>query len=462
MRILRPQARCKNAIAENTRSGDNNGFDGFNEFSCRNNTTRMSLRVAHFVQRYPPALGGSEAYFARLSTYLNGSGERVSVFTTTADALEAFWLPRAAAFESGTRVEDGVEVRRYKLSLRFRGRRWLLKPLSLIPHGNWQCLTISCNPFAPGMWQATGRSCDRFDLVHATAFPYMFPILCARRLAKRLGVPFFLTPFLHAGDPLNPRDRSRRAYTSPALMSLAKSADVVFAQTPTERAVLLRVGVSEDRVVLQGLGVEPSECTGGQRARARQAWGFSTDDVVIGHLANNSEEKGTVDLLKAAELLWREGQRFRIVLAGPQMPSFSRFWRDYVYQQSVTRLGPLTDAQKRDFFAGIDVFALPSRSDSFGLVLLEAWANGVANVAYRAGGIADVVRDDEDGLLAPCGDVRALAAALRRLISDANCRHRLGTAGRWRAEREFRWQPKLALVREAYHRHSQMSMEVRR
>ena len=56
------------------------------------------------------------------------------------------------------------------------------------------------------------------------------------------------------------------------------------------------------------------------------------------------------------------------------------------------RLGPLTDAEKRDFFAGIDLFALPSRSDSFGLVLLEAWANGVANVAYRAGGVADVIQ----------------------------------------------------------------------
>ena len=41
------------------------------------------------------------------------------------------------------------------------------------------------------------------------------------------------------------------------------------------------------------------------------------------------------------------------------------------------RLGVLSERQKRDFFAGIDVFALPSRSDSFGLVLLEAWANGV-------------------------------------------------------------------------------------
>jgi len=415
----------------------------------------MSLRVAHFVQRYPPALGGSEAYFARLSRYLASCGDRVTVFTTTADALEAFWVPRAASFGAGSSNVDGVEVRRYPLSFRFRGRRWLLKPLSLFPQRGWQCLTVSCNPFAWDMWRAAGCLGGHFDVVHATAFPYAFPILCARRLAKRLGVPFFLTPFLHLGDPLSRRDKARRACTSPAMMSLAQSAAVVFAQTPSERAALVQHGVPAQRVVLQGLGVDITECTGGDRVRARQSWTLSPEDVVIGHLANNSEEKGSVDLLKAAELLWRAGQHFRLVLAGPEMPSFRRFWQGYGQPGLVLRLGPLTDAQKRDFFAGIDVFALPSRSDSFGLVLLEAWANGLPNVAYRAGGIADVVRHQEDGLLAPCGDIPALAAALRRLVTDANLRRRLGTAGRQRLDCEFGWQDKLALVREIYYRHTQ-------
>ena len=54
------------------------------------------------------------------------------------------------------------------------------------------------------------------------------------------------------------------------------------------------------------------------------------------------------------------------------------------------------------------IFALPSRSDSFGLVLLEAWANAVPCVVYRAGGPADLVRHGVDGLQAPCGDVESL------------------------------------------------------
>ena len=52
------------------------------------------MRVAHFIQRYPPALGGSEAYFARLSRYLAAQGDQVTVFTSNAVDLEAFWSRR--------------------------------------------------------------------------------------------------------------------------------------------------------------------------------------------------------------------------------------------------------------------------------------------------------------------------------------------------------------------------------
>jgi glycosyltransferase involved in cell wall biosynthesis len=409
----------------------------------------MLLRIAHFVQRYPPALGGSESYFARLSRHLAAQGDRVNVFTTCADALESFWLPGRPEFQHGTSVVDGVEVCRYPLNLRFRGRRWLLKPLSLIPHRGWQGVTVTCNPLSWSMWRDAGRPAVAFDAVHAGAFPYAFVVLCARRLARRLGVPFLLTPFLHLGDPQNPRDATRWIYTSPAMMALARSADFVFAQTPSERAALVQHGVSPGKIMLQGLGVDPAECTGGDRWLIRQSWNATPDNVVIGHLANNSEEKGTIDLLRAAELLWRRGSHLQVVLAGPEMPNFRRFWQGYRFADRVLRLGTLTDEQKRDFFAGIDVFALPSRSDSFGLVLLEAWANGLPNMAYRAGGIADLVRHERDGLLAPCASITELASQLARLIDDNGLRQQLGDAGRSRLS-DFRWPAKLQMVRNVY------------
>src|SRR6266478_4355594 len=99
------------------------------------------MRVAHFIQRYPPALGGSEAYFARLSRFLADRGDEVTVFTSNAIDLEAFWSRRGRTLDAGIVAEDGVEVRRYPL-WRWPGRRYFLKLLSLFPQRLWQCLTL--------------------------------------------------------------------------------------------------------------------------------------------------------------------------------------------------------------------------------------------------------------------------------------------------------------------------------
>jgi glycosyltransferase involved in cell wall biosynthesis len=407
------------------------------------------MHVAHFVQRYPPALGGSEAYFARLGRYLAGGGDNVTVFTSTAVDLEGLWHTRGHGVRPGVKREDGVVVRRY-CPVRCAGLPRLLRLLRLFPHRGWQCLSMSCNPLMPRMWLDAGRAAPAFDLVHATAFPYGWLLACGLRLARRQGLPFVVTPFLHLGDPTDPHDRTRRAYLHPALLWLLHAADRIFVQTGVERDALLQRGFAQEKVVLQGLGVNPVECAGGNRDTVRSHWGSGADEVLIGHLANNSREKGTVDLLRAAERAWRRNARFRLVLAGPEMPNFKSFWGGYRCADRVLRLGRLDDVQKRDFFAGIDVFALPSRSDSFGLVLLEAWANGVPNVAYRGGGIADVVRHEQDGLLVECGDLGGLAAALTRLAAEGELRRRIGATGRERLAREFRWEDKLALVRRVY------------
>jgi glycosyltransferase involved in cell wall biosynthesis len=407
------------------------------------------MRIAHFVQRYPPALGGSEAYFARLSRYLVEAGDQVTVHTTNAVDLEAFWSTRGKTVRAGQRNEEGVQVQRHAL-LRLPEHRRVLKLLSFLPIKPWQCLTQSCNPIAPTLWSESSNTESRFDIVHASAFPYGFPLYCAKRLAKRLDVPFVVTPFLHLGDPDAPLDRTRRAYTSPALLSLMHAADAIFTQTTVERDALLNRGFPAEKVYLQGMGVDYGSCQGGDRVAARARWSVQPQDVVIGHLANNSIEKGTVDLLRAAHRAWSASSRFHLVLAGPEMPDFRTFWKNYSCANQVKRLGVLSAEEKKDFFAGIDVFALPSRSDSFGLVFLEAWANGIPNIAYRAGGVAGVIQHEKDGLLVKCGEIRGLAEAIVRLVKDGAERRRLGLNGQARLEEEFCWEDKLRLVHAVY------------
>ena len=407
------------------------------------------MHVAQFVHRYPPALGGAESWAGRLSRHLVATGHSVTVWTTTSIDLTAFTRSGRNELPPGRTREGGVEVRRFRPSLRWPGRRYLLKAASLVPIRRWQAMTQPWAPLPLTMWHETRSPPTNLGVVHAIAFPYAAIVQSGLRLARRAGVPFVVTPFLHLGDPDDPGDPVRRAYTAPHLLRLLRQADRVIVQTPTEAVATTQVGVPEDRIVLQGLGVDPAECTGGDRHATRARWGIRPNEVVVGHLANLSMEKGTPDVLVAVEEVRRAGVPVRAVLAGPQMPSFERFWKWSGPDDWITLLGPIDDDEKRDFYAAIDVFALPSRSDSFGLVFLEAWANGVPVIGYRAGGVADVIRHEEDGLLVRCGDLTELATAVQRLAADESLRKEWGRVGRERATRDFRWDDKLRVACEA-------------
>lgn len=399
------------------------------------------MRVALFAHRFPPAVGGAERYFEKLFRYHAAAGDAAEVWTTTAVELEAFWKNGKRELPAGR--EGGV--RQFPIR-RFPARRYLLKAASLVPFAPLQALALPCNPISPAMWQAVGNDAGPWGAVHATAFPYSFPISCARKLARKQNAAFLITPFLHLGDTSNPNDRTRRQYLQRPHRWLLREADRVFVMTGLERDAVLALGIPERKVVLQGLGVEPDECTGGDRDAARTGWNLKPGDFAVGHLANNSVEKGSVDLLHAVAAA--KDANFRLILAGPEMPNFRAAWDRFPRKELVTRLGVLGESQKRDFFAGIDAFALPSRSDSFGLVLLEAWANRKPVVAYRAGGPGEIIRDSHDGFLAACGDVAGLTAAISRLAGSRELCDALGGAGFARSASEFRWADKLSLVRE--------------
>ncbi len=84
-----------------------------------------------------------------------------------------------------------------------------------------------------------------------------------------------------------------------------------------------------------------------------------------------------------------------------------------------------------------DVVAIPSRAEGFGLVAVEAMLARLPVVAYRVGGLAEVVEEDVTGLLVPPGDREALAAALKQLVTNPSLRRHLGEAARASAQHRF-------------------------
>lgn len=90
-----------------------------------------------------------------------------------------------------------------------------------------------------------------------------------------------------------------------------------------------------------------------------------------------------------------------------------------------------------NLLAACDVFVCSSRVEPLGNMVIEAWGAGRPVVACAADGPRELIRDGHDGLLVPCDDPAALAAAIRRVLGDPTLRAALTTAGRQRFEIEF-------------------------
>jgi glycosyltransferase involved in cell wall biosynthesis len=93
---------------------------------------------------------------------------------------------------------------------------------------------------------------------------------------------------------------------------------------------------------------------------------------------------------------------------------------------------------------------MPSRTDSFGIVYLEAWLNGVPVIGARAGGVPEIISDGVDGYLVDFGDVPALANRIELLLRRPDIAHELGQAGRRKVLAEHTWDHKIARIAEIY------------
>lgn len=152
------------------------------------------------------------------------------------------------------------------------------------------------------------------------------------------------------------------------------------------------------------------------------------------------ESKGFDVALRAFALVRAHtpGARFEIVGDGPEAPRLSRLSEDLGLRDAVEFLGMVPPDRVRDLLASAAVVAVPSVGfEAFGLVALEAAFAGRPVVASRNGGLAEVVRSGETGLLVPPADPHALAEALRRLLDLPAMADRMGAEARRRAEAEF-------------------------
>jgi len=351
------------------------------------------VKLAIVTETFPPEINGVAMTFGVIAAELGRRGHSVAVYRP--------WrrdLPQASA-----------------------ARGYVQVPMPGLPIPGYPLLRMGL-PAAGALRRAW--TAERPDLVHvATEGPLG---LSAVKAARSMGIP--VTSSFHTNF---------HAYARHYRISLLRSAalgwlryvhnltDRTFA--PTADLCNELSGLGFRNLAVLSRGVDTRQFQPERRSGAlRSDWGAGPADPVVIHVGRMAAEKNYPLLFRAYAEMKAANPSCRFVLAGegPLKRALMRAHPDCVFAGFFSR-----DEIGR-YYASADIYVHASLTETFGNVLTEAMASGLASVGFDYAAARVFIRDGESGLTAPCDQPEKLVAAAARLVTDPALRNRLRTAGR--------------------------------
>lgn len=217
-----------------------------------------------------------------------------------------------------------------------------------------------------------------------------------------------------------------------------RGVDRYIAVTAAVKDVMVRDGIASDRIVVIHSGTDLLRFRGVHRKPGlRQALGIPEDARVVGNVGFLVDHKDHANLLDAAADVLKEfpDAFFVIIGEGARRGRIEAKASALGIRDRLSLPGFRSDIP--ECLAEFDVFCLSSWGEGIGGVVLEAMAAGLPVVSTSAGGLAEVVKDGENGLLVPVRNSMALGGAIRRMLGDPESALRMAQAGRRTVERNF-------------------------
>lgn len=232
---------------------------------------------------------------------------------------------------------------------------------------------------------------------------------------------------------------------------IARWSNAFIAVSESGRRSMIEVeGIRPQDVVLlrNGIRAQPP----GDPHRVRLELGIAPGQPVVLAVGVLRSEKAYEVLIEAAARLHPSVDGLRVLIAGEgkQEPRLQRLIDESGMSGVVTLLGLRGDIP--DLLAAADVAVCCSDFEGGPLSVMEYMGAGLPVIATRVGGLPEIIRDGENGVLIPPRDPDALAAAAAELLADPERRRRMGEAGRELLEREYGFDTYIARLQDLYER----------
>jgi len=224
--------------------------------------------------------------------------------------------------------------------------------------------------------------------------------------------------------------------------------DKVILLTPDGKGNFLRMGVKEKNLVVQPNGVPLESFDKINRNQFRKKQGIKGKMVLF--LGQLYKLKGPQFLI---ECIPKINSNATFVFVGPDFRGYKKeldlMIKNLGVSDKVKFIGKLTGKEKIAAYAACDLFVMPSMSESFGIVLLEAMAQGKAIVAAKSPGPNYLIKEGVNGFLVDYGNVAAMSEKIDNLLSNKALAEKIGTHNRAKA-RQFTWDKVINTTEEIY------------
>jgi D-inositol-3-phosphate glycosyltransferase len=308
-------------------------------------------------------------------------------------------------------------------------------------------------PFTDALRDHVDRCASEYEILHAN---YWISGAVGHRLKHDLDLPLVATFHTldrvkaEAGAGDDPEIRAR------AEADTVRCADLMIASTGEEREQLVSLyGADRDRIEIVPPGVDHRVFTPGDRAAARVTLGLDRRDRVLLFVGRIQPLKGAALAIRALAELGDPATKL-LVVGGPSGPEgeaelegLSALVVELGLQAQVRFVPPQPHDALATYYRAADVCLVPSRTESFGLVALEAAACGTPVVAASVGGLRSLVEDGATGFLVDGRSPHDYAAPVGLLLEDTELADELGRNAAARAAR-YTWSITAARLRRLY------------
>lgn len=256
---------------------------------------------------------------------------------------------------------------------------------------------------------------------------YKAPDFIGSAVCRAAGIPYVIFQGIYSTK------RRRRLRTLPGFIlnrrALQKSLHV-FTNRREDHINLCRL-LPETRLSYVAPGIRPEEFRFDPDARKnlRQAWNTGNEPVILSAamFRPGVKAQGLTWVIRSCAKLHQQGVKFHLVIAGEgrEQKRIAALANDLL-PGKIRFAGKIPRNEMYQFYSAGDLFVFPGIRESLGMVYLEAQACGLPVVAFDNGGIPEVVRTGETGILVPLFSSDRFAEAIHQLIADKKLRRQMG------------------------------------